>query len=138
MYKRIEELRKKPIIKTSFTKAEIGESMTIPNQSMSLKEIVERSIRGFPVPMQRQEIRLPDDINNIIQGTDFDIVSDAKFRRMSRVERERYVNNVRGLKQGISEKFDQALKQKEELKARLDLQQATQQATQTTSPTQGT
>ena len=138
-FKRQQYLIKNPVMKTSFTKKELGKSMTIPGQSMSLKDIIQRSISGFPVPMQREEMVLHPDLNQVLQGTKHDIVSDAKFRKMSKVERERYVNNIRGLKQQLSEKVDKAIKEKEAVQAEL-LSNAQQQLIEqnTTDPTPST
>lgn len=129
MYKRLSELHKTPI-KPKYNKNDDQPSMTIPNQAMSLKDIVQRSISGFPVPMQREEIILPDNINNILEGNTYDIVSDAKFRKMSKVERQRYIDNIRGLKQGFQEKIDKAIQEKQQA----DAQQTTAEATPSAAP----
>jgi len=109
-----------------------GKDMTIPGQAMSLKDIVQRSISGFPVPMQREEIFLHPDLNQMLTGTKYDIVSDAKFRKMSKVERQRYINNIKGLKQGLQEKIDEQITKKETV----DQQQTSTESTteETSSP----
>lgn len=128
-FKRQRELFINPI-KPKYVAKDKGKSMTIPGQAMSLKDIVQRSISGFPVPMQREEIYLHPDINQILQGTQYDIVSDAKFRKMSKVERQRYINNIKGLKQGLQQKVDEQIAKKEQV----DTEQTAVEATPVTPP----
>ena len=111
-------------IKGKATKKDIGKTMTIPNQAMSLKDIIQRSISGFPVPMQREEIFLHPDINQMLEGTKYDIVSDAKFRNMSKTERQRYINNIKGLRQGLQQEMDKAIQAKEAADAAINSNEA--------------
>lgn len=133
-YKRIAELYKNPIQEPKTDPKNLHKSMTIPNQAMSLKDVVQRSISGFPVPMQRQEIQLPDDVNQLLQGTRYDVVSDAKFRKMSKIERQRYINNLQGLNQGMKQKLDKAIANKKaqdlELSQTAQMQDATTKVTE--------
>lgn len=117
-YPKINEFRTKNGIK-KVNKKDIGKQITIPGQAMSLKEIIKRSISGFPVPMQREELQLHPDINQVLQGTNMDIVSDAKFAKMTKTERAMYLNNVRGLKQQLAERLQEAIQQKEAVEASL-------------------
>lgn len=97
------------------TKAECGEKMTIPDEAVTLKDIIQKSNEGFPLPMQREEIELHPDINQVLQGTKYDIPSDAKFMAMSKVQRATLLNNISGLKQSISEKLDKEIAEKKKL-----------------------
>lgn len=103
----------------------IGEKMTQPDQAISLKDLIEQSLNGFPTPMQREEIKLPEDVNQILQGVRYDIPSDAKFARMSKVERARLLNNTMGLKQQLSEKLQAEINRKQQLDAQISTQEGT-------------
>jgi hypothetical protein len=108
-----------------------GETITVPGQAMSLKDIIKRSISGFPVPMAREELVLHPDLNQVLQGTSMDIVSDAKFKTMSKVERQQYLNNLGGLKSQLANKVQQAKDQKQAVHNQMETQESLTQQAQT-------
>lgn len=106
------------------TKKEIGEVKTVPDEAITIKDLIEQGAEGFPTPMQRQLIELPEDVNQILQGTDFDIPSDIAFMKMNKTQRATLVNNIEGLRQGLNEKLTKEI----EDKRALDQQQAVDKA----------
>lgn len=121
-YPRIEQIKLEGKKLPTFTKAQKkairGEQITIPGQAVKLETALEQMAKGFPVPMQRQEVVLHDDINQVLEGKKYDIPSDIKFATMSKVERQRVINNIGGIKQQLSEKLAAqiAAKQQADLK----------------------
>lgn len=112
-YPRLATMRGKTSPK--LTKQQIGEDMTIPGQALSLKDIIKQTLNGFPVPMAREEIQLHPDINQVLEGKKYDIPSDAKYMTMSKVQRQRVLNNIAGVKQKLSEKLQAELVNKQKV-----------------------
>lgn len=115
-YPRIETIKEESKKAPTFTKAQIkqrrGEAITVPGQAVTLKTVIENMAKGFPLPIQRQELVLPDDVNQVLQGTNFDVPSDMKFKQMSKVERAMVLQNISGVKQQLIEKLDKARAEK--------------------------
>jgi hypothetical protein len=118
MYPRISKIKESAKKAPKYTKAQIqemrGEMITQPGEAITLQTVIEQMAKGFPVPMARQELQLPDDVNQILQGTNFDVPSDIAFTKMSKTERAQVLANMAGLKQQMAQKLDASIAAKKE------------------------
>lgn len=124
-YPRIVDVKKKRNKKLTEAQAKkvVGEKLTVEGEAITLKTVIEQMAKGFPVPMQRQEIKIADDINQMLQGKRWDVPSDIQFKGMSKVERQRVINNLGAVKQGLTEKLNQAIAEKQALDAKQTAQE---------------
>lgn len=82
----------------------IGKKITIPGQAMSVKNLFENHVKGWPLPMEQQEVQLPDDINEILEDR-FDLPNPERYASLDLIEKRQVMANIQNLQSSLNDKI---------------------------------
>jgi beta-xylosidase len=85
------------------TKRDVGKSMTVQGEALSVKDLFRAHANGFPLPSARQELVIDLPLEELTEDT-FDMPDLEEFRRLDPTERAMARNNLAALGQALKDK----------------------------------